>query len=268
MIGIVVVAHNEEALLGACLAAIGRAQRASLLRGQPSTVVVVLDACTDGSARIAAAHDCHVVAIEARSVGAARAAGARQALALGAHWLAFTDADSLPAADWLCSQVGLAHDAVCGCVTVDDWSAHGDELATRYAGRYEDRDGHRHVHGANLGVCAEVYRAVGGFTALRTGEDVDLVRRIEDAGYRIAWSARPRVVTSARVEGRAPEGFAAYLQALKGLATTVGAGLQSVAVETLLPAGVPRPRAARLADEGAANAGVGLGAAGGPSGAA
>lgn len=265
MIGIVVIAHNEEALLDGCLASIALAQRASLRRGRASTVVVVLDACTDGSARIAAAHDVHVLAIDARNVGAARAAGAQHALSLGAHWLAFTDADSRPASDWLCEQVGLAHDAVCGCVTVDDWSPHGEQrevLATAYDSRYQDRDGHRHVHGANLGVCAEVYRAVGGFTPLRTGEDVDLVRRIEHGGFRIAWSARPRVVTSARVEGRAPEGFAAYLQALKGLATSVGAGLHSAAVEALSPAvsAVPPRLAPARVDDGRAEGTAGLGA--------
>ena len=64
----------------------------------------------------------HGLAVQARNVGLARQAGAQALLAAGARWLAFTDADSEVADDWLVAQ--LRHqqagaDAVCGCVTVD-----------------------------------------------------------------------------------------------------------------------------------------------------
>lgn len=42
-------------------------------------------------------------------------------------------------------------------------------------------------------------------------EDVRLIERLEQGGFRIAWSARPCVTTSARLDFRAPQGFGARL---------------------------------------------------------
>lgn len=36
----------------------------------------------------------------------------------------------------------------------------------------------------NMGVCAEVYKALGGFSAMRFGEDIDFSIRIFKGGYR------------------------------------------------------------------------------------
>ena len=78
-----------------------------------------------------------------------------------------------------------------------------------------DAEGHPHVHGANLGVSAEAYGRVGGFRALALHEDVQLVASLVDAGWRVARTARARMVTSARSDNRvAGGGFAAYLAAL------------------------------------------------------
>ena len=62
------------------------------------------------------------------------------------------------------------------------------------------RHGHVH-HGANLGVRADMYWDVGGFCDLEEDEDVDLVRRLSEAGACIAWertlrSPRLRVSTA------------------------------------------------------------------------
>jgi hypothetical protein len=111
-------------------------------------------------------------------------------------------------------QLALRADAVCGVVSVDDWGEHAIGVAARFASRYEDCDGHRHVHGANLGVCALAYQRAGGFAADRAHEDVALVARLAESGARIAWSALPRVVTSARRRARVSGGFADYLVAL------------------------------------------------------
>lgn len=77
---------------------------------------------------------------------------------------------------------------------------------------YQDRDGHRHVHGANLGIAASIYRTLGGFEALACSEDQALIDRFERAGVAIAWTARPRVVTSARPFSRINGGFASTLR--------------------------------------------------------
>lgn len=218
MIGVAVPAHNEEAALARCLAALQRAARHAELQAEPVMLLVVLDSCTDGSAAIARRAGVHGLAVQARNVGLARQAGAQALLAAGARWLAFTDADSEVADDWLVAQ--LRHqqagaDAVCGCVTVDDWSLHTAQVRSRYEAHYRAIDGHRHIHGANLGVCAQAYRRAGGFRPLACSEDVALVQDLQATGAHIAWSVTPRVRTSARRQARARGGFADFLLGLE-----------------------------------------------------
>ena len=218
MIGVVVPVHDEEACLGACLDALRAAATCPRLQGEAVCIVIVLDACRDQSQRIVLAHamqadlrwrlDC--IAIEAHNVGAARAAGARLLLQRGARWLAFTDADTRVSPAWLSTQLALDADAVCGTVAVDDWSPHGDRagaLHAHFAQTYTDADGHRHVHGANFGVRASAYLRAGGFAPLACSEDVAMVAALQATGAHIAWSAAPRVVTSARRQARARGGF-------------------------------------------------------------
>ena len=174
-------------------------------------VVVVLDQCTDATREIARDAGGLVVPVHVRNVGIARAVGADFALDLGARWLAFTDADSVVAPEWLADQLDQQSDAVCGTVTVRHWGAYGARMQQHYERTYTDADGHRHIHGANLGVSAMAYRRAGGFKALTSSEDVALVEALGRTGARIAWSARPRVETSARKTFRAPLGFGATL---------------------------------------------------------
>ena len=137
MIAVVVPAHNEEEHLDACLQSLRLASRCARLKAEAVVLVVVLDACTDRTAQVAQSRHATTLSINARNVGIARAAGAQLALSAGARWLAFTDADSVVATNWLSAQLRQPS---------------------------------------------------------------------------IAWSAAPRVVTSARRNFRAPEGFGATLQ--------------------------------------------------------
>jgi glycosyltransferase involved in cell wall biosynthesis len=210
VIGVVVPAHNEQRVIARCLAAIDEAVR-TLGRGARVHVVVVCDACSDRTAEIVADRGHRAVVCRARNVGIARGLGAEAALAAGAQWLAFTDADTRVAPDWLWAQLALGSDVVCGTIDVDDWSEHGDGMRRHFEATYRDADGHRHIHGANLGMTAAAYRSVGGFAELENSEDVAIVRALEDSGARIAWSASPRVVTSARKDFRATAGFGATL---------------------------------------------------------
>lgn len=214
MIGVVVPCHNEEGLIGRCVTSLREAAEHPALDGEPVRLAFVLDACTDHTAIELGRVDAEVLKIDVRNVGVARAAGAARLLALGARWLAFTDADSAVRPDWLSAQLALHADAVCGCVEVDDWALHAPQLRSRYEARYRFADGHRHVHGANLGVSAAAYQRVGGMPSLRVGEDVAFVRALLESGARIAWSNRPRVATSSRLDGRAAGGFASFLQSL------------------------------------------------------
>lgn len=218
MIGVVVPAHDEEACLGECLDALRMAALHPALRGEYVDIVVALDACSDRSADIAARYGVRTLSLTRRNVGAARAVGAQAVLDAGARWLGFTDADSTVAPDWLASQLGLASEAVCGTVEVREWGGYSDDLQQRYRTAYHDMPGHRHIHGANLGVASGAYLRAGGFQELCTGEDVALVRALEATGASIAWTNLPRVVTSARRQYRAPDGFGAHLAGLAGMA--------------------------------------------------
>ena len=86
--------------------------------------------------------------------------------------------------------------------------AYAELLRQQFCDTYTDAEGHRHIHGANLGVSASAYVRAGGFAALASSEDVALVQALKASGARIAWSALPRVVTSSRIRGRTRGGFA------------------------------------------------------------
>lgn len=213
-IGVVVPAHDEAAVIGACLARLRRAA-ARLPAGARAELIVVADSCADGTATLAARAGATVVEIGARNVGRARAAGMALALRHGATWLATTDADSLVPAGWLAWHLAHARSGagvLVGEVRVVDWAHHPPSVRERFERHYA---AHRpHVHGANLGCAARAYTAVGGFDALAVGEDDDLVRRARRAGHRVVHDTRCPVVTSDRRVARAPDGFAAFLRDL------------------------------------------------------
>ena len=235
MLGIVVPAHNEQVCLPSCLAALHTAASHPALDGEPVLIHVVLDACDDGSEDIlkhwqlrGQLQDAGTQVtlsysqIDKRKVGAARASGANRLVRQGVRWLAFTDADTQVSPEWLVQQLALNVDVVCGVVAVDDWSPHAGQAAmlrTHFSQTYNDSDGHRHIHGANLGVCAVAYRKAGGFQSVPCHEDVYLVAALERIGARFAWSAAPRVVTSARTDARARGGFGDTILAVVAAAT-------------------------------------------------
>lgn len=207
MLAVVVPAHNEESAIGDCIASLHAAARCPRLHGERVLIVVSADACTDDTEGIARRCGAQVVRGAARNVGIARASGAQRALDAGARWLAFTDADSVVARDWFSSQLAQRADAVCGTIEVDDWGDYNERVRQHHLATYTDADGHRHVHGANLGVTALAYQRAGGFKPLVSSEDVALVEALRDSGASIVWSAAPRVLTSARRRFRAPGGF-------------------------------------------------------------
>ena len=226
MIGVVVPAHNEENYIGACLESLWAAARFPGLRGEDVLIVVALDACSDDTERIARSWGATTLMLDARNVGMARAKGAIYALSRGARWLAFTDADSTVAPDWLSTQLALESDAVCGTVEVSDWTEYSDSVRMHHKATYRDVDGHRHIHGANLGVASSSYRSVGGFRPLASSEDVALVHALQANGAKIAWSAAPRVVTSARRHYRAHGGFGEALVRSEHALSRLGSGPQ------------------------------------------
>lgn len=219
-VGVVVPVHDEQDLLRSCLESLAAAVEVARGRGLRVEVFVVLDACRDASASIAAQYEVSVVTVEARSVGVARAAGVDTAFArLGDIpaedvWLAHTDADSTVPPNWVVHQTGLADygaDVVVGTVRPD--FADLDPAQVRaWLATHSPGVANGHVHGANLGIRGSVYAAAGGFPAAPAHEDVQLVEAARAAGARVVASAGACVQTSGRQVGRAPDGYARHLR--------------------------------------------------------
>ena len=241
-VDVVIPAHDEQDLLAGCLDALEDCIAATPV---PVTVTVVLDSCRDATEEIARGR-ARIVRTSARNVGIARARGFDSlrrpsssslttrtsstssplppgptappgaAASPSRRWYATTDADSRVPRTWLTDQLAVARsgtDVVAGLIAVDDWSDWTPATRLSYLEGYHPGPGHRHIHGANIGISARAYRQLGGFDPLPVHEDVQLVRRAQAAGLTVAWSTAAPVMTSARRTARAPGGFAGHLAA-------------------------------------------------------
>nr|WP_254281324.1 SAM-dependent methyltransferase [Frigoribacterium sp. VKM Ac-2836] len=230
-VAVVVPAHDEEELVSRALDGIDLARRHTARTHPEVRVVVVLvaDACTDHTVAAARAHArVTVVEIDARGVGAARAVGvdvalgelaapsgdlSRGDLPLEAVWIACTDADSVVPPGWIDDQLDRAAagaDVVIGTVRPDFADLSPRQIAA-WTARHTPGRPNGHVHGANLGVRASSYRAVGGFAPIDLHEDNVLVDRLRDAGATLVASDVGEVLTSGRRDGRTSGGYAGYL---------------------------------------------------------
>ncbi len=158
----------------------------------------------------------------ARSAGSARRLGVDAVLRhfcdkdLRQIWLANTDADTVVPRDWITVQLRLADSGitgVAGIVQLEDGgppAAHELHRATYLT----SPDGtHGHVHGANLALRADAYVDAGGWAHRALAEDHCLWGRLKRRGWRLCSPVSSVVVTSARLIGRAPGGFADTLKA-------------------------------------------------------
>ncbi len=240
---VVVPARDEEARIGACLDRLG-SQRA--LPPEDYEVIVVLDACGDGTAAAveAAAQRwpllrLHTVAGPGRGAGPARALGmdiacARlESVAAERGLLASTDADSRVAEDWLEQQLRAIDEgveAVGGEIVLDPAEASAlppAVIASRQADLGERVRAaaargpaeHAHFSGASLGLTPAAYRRAGGLGELAALEDQDLEDRLVAAGVEIHRRRAISVTTSARTDGRAERGLGRDLELGRWLAT-------------------------------------------------
>lgn len=266
---VAIPARNEEKRLPSLLAGLA-AQTWLLHNRRQLPIVVVLNNCHDASVRIigecgARFPNLLVKAIDVEFEEAQAHVGSARRLAMETAYAACgtpsrsaimtTDADSVPAADWV--ENNLRHiengvDLVGGLIIGDPAEEeqlgpefrHRAALYSRYAQvvdrlaslidplAYDPWPRHRDHTGASLAVRADVYRDIGGMPLLPLREDLEFVSRARARGYRLSHPLDVRVSVSARLAGRARGGMA---DTLKVWMRDVSAGLPVLVQE---PSGV------------------------------
>jgi glycosyltransferase involved in cell wall biosynthesis len=251
---VVIPARDEAARAGRTLDALAvqRDLDGSPLAPDSFDVLVYANNCVDATADVVRAaarrHPGHAFYVAEESlprnvahIGTARraamnAAWARFAAAgIGGGILAATDADTVPAPDWLAWTLREMQraDAVMGRILVDphEWrklpatirTMLTDENAYHFAVAqlatqlnpqpYDPWPRHWQRSGPSFAVRLEAYDRAGGVPPVRTLEDIALYDALVRTGARIRHSLRVRVTTSARLQSRAAGGFGARIKA-------------------------------------------------------
>lgn len=217
---VVIPVNNEDQHLAACLAAVDTAVRQHRRPLARLRVIVVLDACTDGSAAIATGWPgVEALVVNFRNVGAAREHGVRHVIGgspapASRIWLANTDADSTVQGEWVSHHVEAAMSGAAvllGAIRPDPEDLSPSKFRD-WQRRHAAAPATARVHGANLGVRADAYLEAGGFPAYPEHEDVALVESLRRLGVVIQANAQCWVQTSARTTGRTPGGYAAHVR--------------------------------------------------------
>ena len=155
--------------------------------------------------------------------------------------IASTDGDTRVASTWIAAtlaEVENGADAVGGRIVTDSRERNKLDKNTRlYYLRYlrygyltarlessldpdcEPLPRHHHHYGASLAVTAQMYAKVGGLPPLPSSEDVALYNALKRVDARFRHSPTVRVITSARVVGRAKAGLSERLSRLNMTAT-------------------------------------------------
>jgi GT2 family glycosyltransferase len=235
--------HDECERIEPCL----RALAAQLgLRSHRLGVLLFLNNCTDGTnervAAIAPSVPWPLRVIDIVHVGATAGWARREAMEAAARWLdegaapgggvlMTTDADSRVGPDWVlrnlaCLEAGA--DGVAGRISLDpddaallppSLHARGrlegeyEALLTEIGARLDPEPlnawpTHWTRSGATLAVRRHAYERVGGMPARAHGEDRAFVDALRAAGFAVRHAPEIVVVTSGRLEGRAPGGAA------------------------------------------------------------
>jgi glycosyltransferase involved in cell wall biosynthesis len=198
---VIVPAHNEAAGIGGTLAAL------AAQTDKEFALVVVDNASADGTADVVrrfganAPFRVDVVAEPMRGPGPAADTGFRHAIGEGAVLLARTDADCLPAPDWVAGAKAALGGAEMACGrSVPRWDEHPNLAERRLlpvvariaglCGRYRPAHTHRRYltpyvlcHGHNIAITADLYLRCGGTPRVAPGgsaEDLGLINRARE----------------------------------------------------------------------------------------
>lgn len=192
MLSFIVPAHNEELLLGRTLAAIHAAAREA---GGEYEVIVVDDASTDGTARIAETSGVQVIRVNHRQIAATRNAGARAARG---GLFVFVDADTLVCTEVVRETLAAIDSGAVGggCVFEFDgrvplWVRVIHPIFIHVARRLKI------VGGCCVFSTCEAFEAIGGFCEeYFAGEDAAFIAALKREGPIVI--PRAPVVTSGR----------------------------------------------------------------------
>jgi GT2 family glycosyltransferase len=203
LVSVVVCTHNGAATLEECLRGVGR------LTYPDFETIVVCDGCSDDSAAIARRHGATVLETRHRGLSAARNAGS---LCADGEIVAFLDDDAYPDSDWLhYLAAGLrepGHGGIGGPnVPPEDDGRTAECVAAAPGGPIHvlvsDREA-EHVPGCNMAFRKQALEEIGGFDERFhvAGDDVDLCWRLQEAGWKLGFSAGAVVMHRRRDSAR------------------------------------------------------------------
>ncbi len=232
-LGIVIPAHNEQDEILGCLHSVTQscAEASNDLAQFAYQIFVVIDACTDDTLSLVedfAHHHSNITILTTsfKNVGSARnfawnyfmeRVRADRNADFDLTWVAFTDADSRVPLHWVATHLAMMQagvDCLVGTVSPrpDTGSA---ELIAKWFSMHTLFENHPHVFGANLGLRGSYLDLVGGIPQLPIGEDTAIVAAVLKTGGNVRRTDACRVLTSARLQGRAEGGFSTYMQSLR-----------------------------------------------------
>lgn len=239
-IAVAIPAKTEAGCIVACLQSLDALHLDA--RVQSLHVIVLANNCLDDTAAVArrfAPQSLMAVTVEEAGLKPSRAnAGWARRLAFDAaakrldrpsDLLLCTDADTRVARDWLTrtlDYVDEGYAAVAGFARLDPRELRAMDMPRRRrlssirryldavdylkGQRLDDEPWPRHFYegGASIALTLEAYRRIGGAPTPPVSEDKALFERLRAAGFRIRHPKDVRVLTSCRLEGRAPGGAA------------------------------------------------------------
>jgi len=192
MISFIVPAHNEELWIGKCLGSIRTAMEKL---AEPYEVIVVDDASTDATARIAVQMGARILRVEHRKISAVRNSGAH--VASGEVFI-FVDADTQVNEQAVKAALSILRSGAAGGACLFEFDG-VIPLWGRIIHRFGVTMGRllRLAGGCFVFCTRQAYAATGGFSEqLRAGEDLAFVYALKKVGRFVV--PTPTVVTSGR----------------------------------------------------------------------